>query len=181
MRNANLFLLSLFCAGALYTNAAYGAGAEDLAKAAQNPVANMISLPLQNNTNFDFGPNEQTQSILNIQPVWPISLNDKWNLITRTILPVMSQPGTLPGQDRTNGLGDITFTAFLSPKASGKLIWGVGPVALLPTATDEALGADQWGLGPSAPALRTSTCFPGSTSSTTTSPTHGKFVLRSRG
>jgi len=93
----------------------------DLAKAAQNPIANLISLPLQNNTNFDFGPLEKTQNILNIQPVWPFSVGENWNLITRTIIPVTSQPATLPGQDRKNGLGDTTFTGFFSPKtpASG--------------------------------------------------------------
>ena len=70
---------------------------EELARAAQNPVASMISLPFQNNTNFKFGPQEKTQNILNIQPVWPFALNDKWNLITRTIVPVVSQPETAPG------------------------------------------------------------------------------------
>lgn len=124
--------------------------AGDLARAAQNPIASMISLPLQNNTNFNFGPEEKTQNILNIQPVAPVSLNADWNLITRTIVPVVSQPKSSPADDRTNGLGDSTFTAFLSPKDSGKLIWGVGQVLLLPTATDDDLGVDKWGLGPSA-------------------------------
>jgi hypothetical protein len=104
---------------------------EELAKAAQNPVADLISLPLQNNTNFGIGPDDKTQNILNIQPVLPFSLNDNWNLITRTILPVISQPGLLPGQDRTNGLGDTIFTAFFSPKNSARLIWGVGPAILI--------------------------------------------------
>jgi hypothetical protein len=87
---------------------------EELAKAAQNPVADLISLPLQNNTNFNFGPEEKTQNILNIQPVWPFSLTEEWNVITRTIVPVISQPELFPGDDRENGLGDTTFTAFLS-------------------------------------------------------------------
>jgi len=125
------------------------ASTAELAKASQNPVADLISLPLQNNTNFGIGPDDKTQNILNIQPVWPFSLNDNWNLITRTIFPVISQPGLLPQQDRTNGLGDTTFTAFFSPKNSGKLTWGAGPVFLLPTATDDALGSDKWGVGPS--------------------------------
>ena len=126
---------------------------EELAKAAQNPVANMISLPLQNNTNFNFGPREKTQNVLNIQPVWPFTLNEDWNLITRTIMPLISQPQLFPGDDRENGLGDITFTAFLSPANPGKMIWGAGPVLLLPTATDEKLGTKKWGAGPSAVAL----------------------------
>ena len=126
----------------------------ELAKAAQNPVANMISLPFQNNTNFGIGPDDDVQNILNIQPVWPISLNEKWNLITRTIVPLISQPdrGSGPwGMDssQTFGLGDITFTAFFSPKESGRIIWGVGPVLLIPTATDDVLGPDKWGAGAS--------------------------------
>jgi hypothetical protein len=96
----------------------------DLAKQAQNPIANLISLPLQNNTNFGIGPDDETQNILNIQPVWPFSINDNWNLITRTILPVVSQPGILTGgEGRVNGLGDTTFTGFFSPKDSPKLTW----------------------------------------------------------
>ena len=120
----------------------------DLAKQAQNPIAHLISLPLQNNTNFDIGPEERTQNILNIQPVWPVSLGENWDLITRTILPVVSQP--LANGERENGLGDTTFTGFFSPEDSGKLTWGVGPVVLIPTATDDALGHDEWGGGLSA-------------------------------
>ena len=133
----------------LTTGAAYAQDPSeaDLAKAAQNPIANLISLPIQNNTNFNFGPTEETQNILNIQPVYPITLGENWNLITRTILPVVSQP--LPDGDRKNGLGDTTFTGFFSPRNSGSLTWGIGPVVLIPTATDEALGSDQWGLGAS--------------------------------
>jgi hypothetical protein len=126
---------------------------EEMAKAVQNPIASLISFPLQNNTNFRFGPQEKTQNILNVQPVWPFELTDKWNLITRTIVPLMSQPATAPGTERTFGLGDTTFTAFFSPKDSGKLVWGVGPAIVLPTATDDRLGFDKWAAGPSFVAL----------------------------
>ncbi len=126
---------------------------EEMAKAVQNPIASLISLPLQNNTNFNLGPQEKTQNVLNIQPVWPFSIGENWNLITRTIMPVISQPEILPGTDRTFGLGDITFTSFFSPKDSGKLIWGVGPVLVLPTATDDVLGTDKWSAGASVVAL----------------------------
>ncbi len=126
---------------------------EELAKAAQNPIANMISLPFQNNTNFNFGPEEKTQNVFNIQPVLPFTLNEEWNLITRTIIPIVSQPKTAPGTDREFGIGDTTFTAFLSPKNSGKWTWGVGPALLIPTNTDDYLGADKWGAGPSFVAL----------------------------
>ena len=122
---------------------------EDLAKATQNPLASMISLPFQNNTNFGIGPDDDTQNILNIQPVWPFSLTEDWNLVTRTIIPVISQPGATPAESRTNGLGDVTFTGWVSPKNSGKWIWGVGGALVLPTATDDALGNDKWSVGPS--------------------------------
>jgi len=121
----------------------------DLAKAAQNPVADMISLPLQNNTNFNLGPGNDAQNILNIQPVIPVKLNEQWNLITRTILPVVHQPALTPAGSSDFGLGDTTVTAFLSPRKSTKPIWGVGPVALVPTSTGSTLGAGEWGLGAS--------------------------------
>jgi hypothetical protein len=133
---------------------AQGNDAAALAKAAQNPIADMISLPLQNNTNFDVGPLKKTQNILNIQPVLPFGLNEDWNVITRTIVPVISQPASVPGQDRENGLGDIQFSAFFSPKkAVNGWVWGVGAIAQLDTATDDRLGQGVWGLGPTAVAL----------------------------
>ncbi|MGV6826788.1 MAG: neuromedin U [bacterium] len=135
----------------LSASVAVAGSSDDLAKQAQNPIANLISLPLQNNTNFDWGPDKRTQNILNVQPVWPIEINENWNLITRTIVPVTSQP--LPGGGRKNGLGDTSFSAFFSPKNSGDITWGVGPVVLLPTSTDDTLGVGEWGGGLSAVAL----------------------------
>ena len=123
----------------------------DLARAAQNPVGDLISLPFQNNMNFDVGPADRTQNIHNIQPVLPIGLSKNWNLITRTILSVISQPA--PGTDRTNGLGDVNLTGFLSPKKPGKVIWGVGPALVFPTATDDVLGTGKFSIGPSVVAL----------------------------
>ena len=123
--------------------------AEELAKLAQNPVGNLISVPFQNNTNLNFGPEKGTQNILNIQPVIPISINSEWNIITRTILPVISMPSLYPGDDRTNGIGDTVFTAFLSPAEPKGVIWGVGPVVQLPTNSNSELGNKNWGLGPS--------------------------------
>jgi len=122
----------------------------ELAQKAQNPVSDLISLPFQNNMNFNVGPQDETQNILNIQPVAPISLTENWNLITRTIIPVIWQPEFVPGRGRTTGLGDINFTGFLSPAKPGKLIWGAGPVILFPSATDDMLGTGKWAAGPSA-------------------------------
>jgi hypothetical protein len=126
-----------------------GLSAEELAKIAQNPVANMISVPFQNNFNFGVGPNDATQYIMNFQPVIPITLNDDWNLITRWITPIISQPSPAPGVRSAAGLGDINPTFFLSPAGSTKLIWGVGPTMTLPTATDSMLGTGKYQVGPS--------------------------------
>ena len=125
------------------------AGADDLAKAAQNPIASLISLPFQNNTDFDYGPDGGARHTLNIQPVYPFSLGERMNLITRTILPVVSQPGLVPGQGRETGLGDTSFTAFFSPVSDTNVMWGAGPVAVLPTSTDDRLGVGEWGAGAS--------------------------------
>lgn len=125
----------------------------ELARSAQNPVANLISVPFQNNTAFEFGPREKTQNVLNVQPVLPFQLSDNWNLITRTILPIVSQPGFTAGQDRENGIGNVLFTSFLSPTNSGNIIWGVGPAIQLPTSTDDQIAPDEWAAGPSAVAL----------------------------
>ncbi len=122
---------------------------KSLAKAAQNPLASMISLPFQNNSNFDYGPEGGTQDTLNIQPIWPFKLNDDWNLVTRTILPVMSTPAITSGDSRTTGLGDTTFTGWFSPSAVSKWIWGAGPVLVLPTSTDDELGTGEWSAGAS--------------------------------
>ncbi len=132
-----------------------GDNAEKLAKAAQNPVANMISVPLQNNTGFGIGPYERIQNVLNIQPVIPFHISEDWNLITRTILPVISQPNVaLPAQG-WSGFGDLNPTFFFSPAHSGKLIWGAGPTAVLPTATSQQLGQGKLSLGPAVVLLTT--------------------------
>lgn len=129
---------------------------EELAKLSQNPVGNLVSVPFQNNTNFNYGPLEGTQNILNIQPVIPVTVNKDWNVITRTIVPLIWQPELVQGQGSTFGLGDMQFSAFLSPSEPGPggLIWGAGAIAQLPTHTDSAIGNNNWGLGPTAVVLR---------------------------
>jgi len=121
---------------------------EELAKKAQNPVADMISLPFQSNLYFNAGSRDATIYTLNIQPVIPFKLNEEWNLITRTIIPIISQPSLFPGMDSAAGLGDINPTFFFSPAKPGEWIWGVGPTFTIPTATDELLGSDRWCAGP---------------------------------
>jgi hypothetical protein len=122
--------------------------AEELAKLAQNPVGNLISVPFQNNTNLNFGPEKGTQNILNIQPVIPIEIDKDWNIITRTILPVIWMPSLSPDIGSKSGIGDIEFSTLLSPANPGQWIWGAGPIFQLPTDSNAELGNKNWGLGP---------------------------------
>lgn len=124
-----------------------------LQKATQNPVANLISVPLQDNSNFSIGPANRTQNVLNIQPVIPMHLTPDWNLITRIIQPIVWQP--YPDQDSGGdyGFGDMNPSFFLTPANPGKLIWGAGPTVVLPTATYRSLGQGKWSIGPSFVAL----------------------------
>ena len=121
---------------------------DELRKAAQNPMADLISFPIQNNTNFGYGPLDKTQNITNIQPVIPFRLNEDWLLISRTIAPIVYQPELYDGQGSKFGLGDISQSLFLGPTKPGSLIWGAGAVFLLPTATDGRLGTKKWSAGP---------------------------------
>jgi hypothetical protein len=127
---------------------------EDLAKKSQNPIADLISVPFQSNTNFNAGPFNRTQEVLNIQPVVPLHISADWNLIARTIVPVISQPNPILDSN-TNGIGDITEELFFSPVHSGALIWGAGPVFTIPSATDPILGTGRVLLGPTAVFLTT--------------------------
>ena len=132
----------------------HGASTGDLAKAAQNPIADMISVPFQSNFNFRVGPHDQLQYVLNIQPVVPITLNEEWNLITRWITPVISQPPLTVTGDREFGLGDINPSFFFSPKQpTHGIIWGIGPTVVFPTGTDKTLTAGKYSLGPTFVAL----------------------------
>lgn len=131
-------------------------GDADLAQELSNPVADLISVPIQMNVDRNIGPaDDGTKTTINVQPVIPFRLNEDWNLITRTIVPIIRQEDIYPGAGSQSGLGDINLSLFFSPRspsASG-LIWGVGPVLLLPTGTDDLLTADKWGAGPSAVVL----------------------------
>jgi hypothetical protein len=125
--------------------------AEELAKKLSNPVAAMISLPLQYNYDEEIGPaRDGTKSTLNIQPVAPFSLNDDWALISRTILPVVDQSDVFPGSGSQTGIGDITQSLFFSPTKPGPggLIWGAGPAFLIPTGSEDELSAKKWAVGP---------------------------------
>lgn len=130
----------------------------DLANKLSNPVASLISVPFQFNWDKGYGPNDGGKGYVNIQPVIPFSLNDQWNVISRTILPVAYENDIAGPFGNQFGLGDITQSLFFSPKqpTAAGMIWGVGPVFLIPTATDDLLGSKKWGAGPTAVMLKQS-------------------------
>jgi hypothetical protein len=131
------------------------AQAAELAKKLQNPVAALVSVPIQNNWDFGIGPENAMRYTANVQPVIPFSISQDWNLIVRTIMPIIYAEEPVAGFGDKSGLGDITQSFFFSPKAPlGGWILAAGPVALWPTATDSALGAGKWGAGPTVLALR---------------------------
>ncbi|MCP3964171.1 MAG: transporter [bacterium] len=130
---------------------------EELAKKLANPISSLISLPLQLNYDENFGPGDEGDKLLlNVQPVIPFALNEKWNLISRTIVPLVDQQDLFPGAGGQSGLGDVVQSLFFSPAAPTRrgVIWGVGPVFLLPTGSDDLLGAEKWGVGPTFVALK---------------------------
>ena len=138
---------------ALFTALAFPAFAQDaqsLTREAKNPFADLINLQFFYDATLRVMPANNTQQVLTIQPLIPIHLNSNWIVITRTILPLVAQPGAAPGQNWIRGPGDTQFAALLSPARVGSLDWGIGPVFQLPTATNNALGQGKWGAGPAA-------------------------------
>ena len=124
-----------------------------LAQELQNPVADLITLPLENR--LDCGADNKLQYTLNIQPVWPFELSSKWLLVSRTILPIVYNEASETGGHDLSGISDIMQSFFLAPKdpLNGWIV-GAGPVLRLPTASETALGSGRWGAGPTAVMLR---------------------------
>lgn len=130
-----------------------GSSDEDLLKAVQNPVSDLISLPIQNTTNFNIGPHNRNDNVLSLQPVIPVTLSENWLLATRIVQPIAWKPYLDQDSGGQFGLGDMNPSFFLAPRKPGSIIWGVGPAMVIPTATDDILGEGMFSLGPSAVVL----------------------------
>jgi len=132
------------------------AAAAELAKKLQNPIASLISVPIQNNWDFGYGRENAMRYTANVQPVIPFSISEKWNVVTRTIVPIIYAESPVKGGDDRFGLGDIVQSFFFSPKEPTERgwVWGAGPALLYPSATHETLGGEQFGLGPTAVLLK---------------------------
>lgn len=149
---AGLFAI---CLPQIATGQEAGAAEADLGSKMQNPIGNIYSLPVEVTT--DFGAANGDATFVQVQPVYPISLGD-WNMVNRTIIPFIDAPGGRPGQPgnpnpesgpRASGLGDIVHSSFFSPAKAGKVIWGVGPMINIPSASKDVLGSGKWSAGPS--------------------------------
>lgn len=147
--------MSLMCLGALPTWAQDSSEQKtsEIAKQAQNPIANVISVPLENDFYPNTGIDKEDSYVLEMKPVVPFKLSNDWNLITRTVIPVAQVPDLAPGVNGASGLGDVQTSLFFSPVIVGKVIWGAGPVISLPTATEGILGTKKVSIGPTAVAL----------------------------
>jgi len=127
-----------------------GESSEDLLKAAENPVADLFSIPIQNTTNFNIGPYRRTQNVVTLEPIIPLSLSENWMLVSRIIQPIIWQPYPDQRAGGVSGLGDMTPSSFITPGNPRSMIWGVGAATVIPVATSNVLGQGKLSLGPSA-------------------------------
>ena len=132
---------------------AHAQDTKSLARDIKNPFAKLPNLQVFYDANLNTGPQHQTQHVVNVRPVIPFDVGTDWSLITRSIFPVIAQPGTAPGSSWTTGPGDSMVAAFLSPAQAEHFVWGLGPVLQIPTASNDALGQGKWAGGPAAGAV----------------------------
>jgi hypothetical protein len=156
LRRIRLFVVAVLFLTAIASAAQAQVGSDaELAKKLANPISSLISVPLQYNFDCCFGPLEAERHILNIQPVIPTKLNPNWNLIVRTILPVIYLQAPALGLDDTFGLSDTLQSFFFSPSTTpGGITWGVGPAIQWPTGTDPLIDSGKWSAGPTAVILK---------------------------
>ena len=126
----------------------------DIAKQAQNPIENMISVPFENDFYPHTGFKKEDSYVLEMKPVVPFTLSKDWSLITRTVIPIAQEPDVAPGVNGTTGLGDVQLSLFFSPRKAGPVIWGAGPVVSFPTATEDILGTKKLSAGPTVVVLK---------------------------
>jgi len=147
---AGFFIVEILCAGTLAR--AQEKSKHDmaaLAKASQNPIADLISLPFENTTNFEVGTEDAVTNDLTIKPVYPTRVGENWNLINRALIPIKYQEERFAGEGSDFGIGDITYQGFFSPASSGELVWGVGPMVVIPVGSGDRMSSDKWSAGPS--------------------------------
>ena len=148
-------LAALICAASAAQAQPQADSSSELARKLSNPISSLISVPFQFNYDCCFGPRGGSRTVMNLQPVIPVTLSEDMSLIVRTITPFIEQGETVPGAGSHFGLGDITQSFFFTPQAGpGEWMWGAGPVFLWPTASDPDLGSRKWGAGPTAVLLK---------------------------
>jgi hypothetical protein len=153
-RSVGLFLGAWILALCLVVQPVGAQETSEIAKQAQNPIASPISVPFENDFNPQTGINKQDSYVLEMKPVVPFHLSNNWNLITRTIIPVIQVPDPAPGMEGTSGVGNVQLSLFLSPAKAGAVIWGAGPVVSFPTASQEILRTKKLSAGPTVAVLR---------------------------
>jgi hypothetical protein len=151
VRGLVLITMTILCA---CVTPSWAQESAEIAKQAQNPIARLISVPIENDFSPQTGVNKEDSYVLQMKPVVPFSLSKDWNLITRTIIPIIQVPDLAPGVNGTTGLGDVNVSLFLSPAKVGPVIWGVGPIVSFPTATENILGTKKLSVGPTVVVLR---------------------------
>jgi hypothetical protein len=153
-RSVGLLLGARVLALCLVVQPVHAQDTPEIAKQAQNPIASLISVPFENDFNPRTGINKEDSYVMEMKPVVPLTLSTDWNLITRTIIPVIQVPDLAPGVDGTSGIGDVQTSLFLSPAKTGAVIWGAGPVVSFPTASQEILGTKKLSVGPTVVVLK---------------------------
>jgi hypothetical protein len=125
-----------------------GADESELAMRSQNPIEDLVNVPVEDNLGYGVGSNDRAQNTLKFEPRIPARVLTNWNIVTRIIIPLQYKPDATATTGGSSGLGDINPTFFLTPAHPGTFVWGAGPDFELPTATQKSLGTGKWSVGP---------------------------------